>query len=621
MSMKKIAGIKFTAPAVNGATVRSESELRGDNFVLRNYNPLKRQASSAIRAEAMKRRQDDEARRKAEQAEANRRNNVLNGALEGEIFSTGRKIRRASDLFKRNAGNTLPALRIANYFDIPKDLNEKQKRYAKNTVTMGDLTRPTSKKTKSYNPLNLSRYIFMSELKVCMPGFLYNTVPMIISLVLIILNFNADNFIYNLTCAVFALIAFLESATIIKSNSNTIVKILAAPLPIALFVATVALTERFYPETFAKIDINFSIRLFVITFSIYHFGKFYALFAIMYKQDLQADFGNVVKCKYGPPGVGKTSQGVHEIFILALLKWRDLQMDYFLWHSREKEILARNDPDELLDYYEIKQSYSFYIMHTCIPCLWSNLIITDSAGRRCHELELDHLRGLKRLPAYSVVMLDEIGTALGNEVSKDKKNNLDIADMFRLGRQFLKWSVICCEQDPSNMFIECRRVMGANEGIKGQTWHCKPVLLIALRNMLTFFLTDMFDRSIPYMPAFAKFLSRFDKLISSIGFRIQRTEIMGNTQTAMKGDSADVNGAVVAGRRFRVVPARIVANYDDREFRRQYPSRYDKQINGRLAGEGVLSERVTGYGRQYVSETATLTEKREAQESKIKNIA
>ena len=100
--------------------------------------------------------------------------------------------------------------------------------------------------------------------------------------------------------------------------------------------------------------------LFFMVFCLSHFLTFYALFALSYAQDVAKATDNscVVECKAGDPGCGKTSQAVEDVFVMGLMKWRELQLDYWSWHSREKEILKRNDKNELLEYHEIKASYN-----------------------------------------------------------------------------------------------------------------------------------------------------------------------------------------------------------------------------------------------------------------------
>ena len=349
----------------------------------------------------------------------------------------------------------------------------------------------------------------------------------------------------------------------------------------------------------------------------------------MYVQDLMSDFGNVLKIKCGKPRVGKTSQGIQEAKALALQMWRRLQYDYWKWHSREKEILERNNTKELLEWYAIKESYEFYTREPeagerkGIPCLWSNIGIEDAGGRASYEVTLEHIKGVSRLPLYSVVFFDEIGAVLKSELSLKKGEFYDVSDMFRLGGQFVKWGVIACEQDPKNIYIDCRRVAGANELVKSQQWVCKPVVALAIFNFLKTWKIDNLDKGSKRQPKWAKFMIKFENFVKSIGFRRQIVSAMGNLET---GSEAYVTGEggerIPLGKnRIRYVASNISKYYDDRAYKELYPSFLFKKIEGKpfkaLTINGFDLERST----QFVSSTEQLKALRDALSEKIKEIA
>ena len=68
-----------------------------------------------------------------------------------------------------------------------------------------------------------------------------------------------------------------------------------------------------------------------MAFCLVHFATFYTYFALSYAQDVaRAEDNNcVVECKAGDPGCGKTSQAVQEVYVIALMKWRQLQTDFW----------------------------------------------------------------------------------------------------------------------------------------------------------------------------------------------------------------------------------------------------------------------------------------------------
>ena len=347
----------------------------------------------------------------------------------------------------------------------------------------------------------------------------------------------------------------------------------------------------------------------------YHNGKFYAYFAIAYAGDCQLDFGNTVRINAGKPRSGKTSNAVHDGRILALKMWERLQYDFWDWHSREPEILARNDKDELLQYYEIKISYNFYVMRPCIPCLWSNIGIEDDRGYRCHKVTLAHLRGIERLPLYSVVVLDEIGAVLKAELSNDREGRpYDVSDMFRLGGPFLKWVVIACEQDFNNIYIDCRRVVGFNQLISGQEWVCRSGLLCGIYNFFKFIISDAMQKKQKRRPKLAHFMHGFERFVRSIGFRSYKLAYVSNTQTdaAISGASEDQKAMKIDGKARRIVPSSLAARYDDRAYKQLYPSYFDKEIKGELHPALHIRGTDTKYGRQFVNTSKAIEEKRGA---------
>jgi hypothetical protein len=380
-----------------------------------------------------------------------------------------------------------------------------------------------------------------------------------------------------------------------------------------------------FPEWLAGLDVMFALRMLFIVFAVYHFGKFYVLFAIMYAHDQKIDFGNTVQVKAGKPRCGKTSSAVHDGIILAKMKWNELQYDYWEYVSREDEIIKRGDVNELLELHEIKIAYNFYIMRPCIPCLWSNIGVFDKQGRAAHKVTIEHIKGIERLPVYSVVILDEIGAMLKADDGlnrKDVEKPLDISDMFRLGGHFVKWVVIGCEQDFHHIYIDCRRVVGFNQVIQGQEWTCKPVMALGLYNLLKFFILDGLDRVVKKNKKYALFMRRFKKFVYSIGFRRIKYGYATNTQTdaGIAATNSDSQLTTLSGVKNRLYPSNLAADYDDRAYKQMYASYFDKQIRGELHKRKYIE--VTDVNTWcFVNETDALLEKKQAQKERIREVA
>lgn len=513
---------------------------------------------------------------------------------------------------------------IRGALSADEKLTEKQRRYKSDVVNMKTLTTPSPSKVKNNNRQGWSKYIFWTELIACKNGFLYYTVPLILSLILFILQLSLHAFWVNFLFSAVVLTDILLIRYLFKNSSNVATKALLFFLLVGANVGAYMLASLF-PEWLAGLDIMFALRMLFIVFAVYHFGKFYVLFAIMYAHDQKIDFGNTVQVKAGKPRCGKTSSAVHDGIILAKMKWNELQYDYWEYVSREDEIIKRGDVNELLELHEIKIAYNFYIMRPCIPCLWCNIGVFDKQGRAAHKVTIEHIKGIERLPVYSVVILDEIGAMLKADDGlnrKDVEKPLDISDMFRLGGHFVKWVVIGCEQDFHHIYIDCRRVVGFNQVIQGQEWICKPLMALDLYNFLKFLKLESLDRVVKKNKKYALFMRRFKKFVYSIGFRRIKYGYATNTQTdaGIASTNLDSQLTTLSGVKNRLYPSNLAADYDDRAYKQMYASYFDKEIRGELHKRKYIE--ITDVNTWcFVNETDALLEKKQAQKERIREIA
>ena len=508
------------------------------------------------------------------------------------------------------------------------NFNERQKKWREDVITSEDLRQEVGKYRKSNNRLGLHRYIFVNDVIYSINGLLYYLVPLIISIIALIIDISLFSLPENVIVATCAILPVSAVVAILKSKKHIIIKF---ALFIIVFILTASIIfniKYYFPEFWSNVNLFYSLKIFLIYFGVMWFGRYYVIWHIMYVQDLLSDFGNVFKVKGGKPRVGKTSQGIQEAKALALVKWRELQYDYWKWHSREDEIIARGNTNELLEWYAIKESYEFYTRKPepgepqGIPCLWSNIGISDAGKRMSYEVTLDHIRGLSRLPLYSVVFFDEIGAVLKSELSLKKGEFYDVSDMFRLGGQYLKWCVIACEQDPKNIYIDCRRVAGANELVKSQQWVCKPLLALAVFSFLKACKIDRLDRGSKRQKRWSKFMIWFEGFVKSIGFRRQIVSSMGNLETGAEQYSVnDMGERIPLGKnRVRYVASAINKYYDDRAYKSLYPSYFSKKIYGKPFKSKSINGLDIDKATQFVSKTDALQELRSCQKIKIKEI-
>lgn len=517
-----------------------------------------------------------------------------------------------------------PPEAIKNWQESLKGLSEKQIRYRNDVVDEETLNRPAPKKQKSNNPQGWDRYIFWTDFVASKNGFIYYTLPLIASIIIFIIKLSFHDFWVNALFSALVLADIFALRAVFKMKAKAIEKTLMLAVLIGANVG-IAYLSSYYTTWLEGLELSFALQMLLIFFSIYHFGKFYVYFAMGYAQDVKLDVGNAVQINAGKPGCGKTSSGVHDVVILAKKMWEKLQYDYRIAISREDKILAGNNNFEKLKLHEIKISYNFYITRPCIPCLWSIIGVSDKDGRPAHQLTLEHIKGIERLPLYSVLLLDEIGAILKADDGLNRKGiekPLDVSDMFRLGRHFLKWTVIGCEQDFNHIYIDCRRVVGFNKVIQGQEWTCKPLLLYGIFNFLKFLFVDGCDKEMKKAPFASAILSRLERFIKGVGFRKIRFGYASNTQTNAGLTATDEDSKVIKldGEKTRIIPSSLAGDYDDRAYREKYPSYFDKEIRGELH-KYLHIEGVNEKTNQFVNVTDALLEKREAQREKIKRIA
>lgn len=511
-----------------------------------------------------------------------------------------------------------PSTFIVPDFLWPKDpdegLTERQRVYKKNLITDKDLNVKAPKVVKSNNPLGLRRYLFINEVIACKNGFYYYFFPLVLSFIFLIINVFQVAFLQNVIVSIYALINVLLLRGLIKKDRNIVLKILSLVLFLIINVFIIY-GSTFIPGFWEEVYLPFALKLLLTVFGLYYFGKFYVFFLLAYHGDCTLDFGNVVQVNAGKPRSGKTSSGVQDVFALALLKWKELQYDYWSYVSREEEILKYGTRDEKLMLKEVKLSYEFYIKSPCIPCLWSNIGVFDKKGRASHKVTLEHLKGLKRLPLYSVVFFDELGATLKADDGLNRsgvEKPLDVSDMFRLGGHFLKWCVIGSEQDFNHIFIDCRRVVGFNKLILGQEWVCRPVLLWGIFKFLKWSKQSKLDKKVKKNRRYAKFMRWLESFCRGIGFRRIKYTYATNTETGANiiGASDDSKLTSYGRYRIRYIPSNLIANYDDRAYKQLYPSYFDNKIEGELHKsmhiDGLDEKSLT-----FVSKTEALTEKRE----------
>jgi hypothetical protein len=276
---------------------------------------------------------------------------------------------------------------------------------------------------------------------------------------------------------------------------------------------------------------------------------------VSYKNAIDLSKCVIVKC--GAPGSGKSSSGLWQAVETSKKLWVELQDKYFLLSSRIDKLTkkALTIPNQLKnDWNEVRAAYEFYKNNACVPCLWTNIpVVVD--GLFTNLVDRSHIAQLKRISAFTVVFLDEVGAIVSVDESRNKP--LVISDFFRLCRHFGEFRIICTEQDRENVYIDIRRVVADNEQMIGQKWVLKPLLLLAVFSSLKG-LFRLHRRRMRWLAPCLRFLS---KTLRYLGFRAFVSVDTGNAEYAFT-DSYK--------KRRYFLPTMLNCTYDDRTYRAGY---------------------------------------------------
>lgn len=260
--------------------------------------------------------------------------------------------------------------------------------------------------------------------------------------------------------------------------------------------------------------------------------------------------------KIGSPGSGKSSSAIYDAILKAQKMWQQLQFDYWRYSAGIEKWLKYNNIEKIQQWYEIRDAYNFYISTDCIPCLWSNIPVSDLYGQNANALTVDHLYQQIRLPAFAVLFVDEIGSMLDVDLYKDKP--FELSNMFRFCRHFGNFLIIGTEQSAENVYIDVRRVVSFHEYMLGQKWVNKPYLFIALYNIFKWFFTKIQKGAKFFAPA----MNLLNDLIRHVGFRKYIYAYEGNTERCQSSYSN--------GKRCYYLPSCLNFFYDDRTYRNYY---------------------------------------------------
>lgn len=184
--------------------------------------------------------------------------------------------------------------------------------------------------------------------------------------------------------------------------------------------------------------------------------------------------------RQGELGSGKSLSSVQEIGVKSELVWAALQRDYRCMKAQAGKWYREGNADKLKLWAETRAAYKFYKNHPDkIPCLFSNIPITDASGRVSHQLTIGHLTQSVRLYRANV-FIDEGEFFIDQDLYMEKTERVELLKRFmRFFRHFIGngCRLIITEQNAESTYKGIRNVMASFDTMTALDVVLKPRLL------------------------------------------------------------------------------------------------------------------------------------------------
>lgn len=273
-----------------------------------------------------------------------------------------------------------------------------------------------------------------------------------------------------------------------------------------------------------------------------------------YKNRIIESKKHYVRTKSGPPGTGKSATAGAEAVILAAESERYIKYRYWQLTAKyeEKKILKDTEWEE---YRELQEAIEYYSAHPgCIWCLFTDIPIMVGS-KAAHELTLEHLGQMERLPPYAVCYIDEIGAKIDND-NRIGQMLERIAELSRYCRHYGEYHIIYTEQEETNYFKDLRRNVAYIERMRSQTPALVPLLPAAINSIIRFFVNLFGRKKNNRLAKITLFLDKFN----DFGFRVIKS----------KRTLSEFDREKTEKRNRAVLPALLNYSYNARTFRLGY---------------------------------------------------
>lgn len=280
----------------------------------------------------------------------------------------------------------------------------------------------------------------------------------------------------------------------------------------------------------------------------------------------------------GPPGTGKTVMAGYKTYILSKRQSRARDLAYFLGQALYDKNARENNIQALKDFDELESSYIFDKLNPAnISCLVTTPPIRHKAKditRYSAEIQIDHIKQEKRLPAYSVILEDEVDLEQGSNTSRGIEPIIQAT--YKLPRHHGEFVFYLTAQNPAKFGDYIRGNLDHLIACEEQTWFMRPWLLyfymtiksgefLRLSRKTKYTGNAILDakRKAKMQRRALNFL-KLANITNRIGYRKIRYRVMANTE--LNTETQSKRGS----KRHYYIPSRPCWDYSSRAWRDTY---------------------------------------------------